>query len=98
MTMSQKSAWWILALSLLITVVRLLPNSMIIRPGPEAGFYPIPKVQVHPFKAKSGLMVLVPDHGDQCWDAHLMCAPYPDLNLRLRNDANITQGFAVLNK
>src|SRR5437870_10314371 len=95
MTMSRKSAWWILALSLLITVVRLLPNSMIIRPGPEAGFYPIPKVQLHTFKTKFGLILFVPDKGDQCWDAHLLCAPYPDSNLRLRADGNVVEGFAV---
>jgi hypothetical protein len=70
----------------------------IIRPGPDAGFYSIPKVQVHAFKTKSGLTLFVPDKGDQCWDTHLTCAPYPDPNLRLRTNGNIAEGFAVSDK
>src|SRR5713226_5393536 len=95
MTVSQNKAWFILALSLVITVVRLFPSSMIIRPGPDAGFYPIPKVQVHTFRTNTGLILVVPDKGDQCWDTHLMCAPYPDSNLRVRTSGNIAEGFAV---
>src|ERR1043166_3048289 len=92
MTIPRNKACLILALSLILTILTLPRGSKIIRPGPDAGFYPISKVQTHPFQTQSGLTVYVPDKGDQCWDAQLLCAPYPDSNLRLRTN-DIARGF-----
>jgi len=45
-------------------------------------------------RTASGLAVLVPLQGDQCWDAPLPCTPYFDEKLRLRGE-DIRQGFSV---
>lgn len=42
---------------------------------------------------ESGVKVFVPETGDQCWDAPLPCTPYFSPSLRLRNPANLAQGF-----
>jgi len=96
MVVPSKKAWIALAFALALTAVVLPRSSRIILPGPDAGFYPIPKVSVHPFRTNFGLTLYVPDHGDQCWDVHLLCAPYPDANLRLRAVNRLEKGFAIV--
>jgi hypothetical protein len=56
----------------------------VVRMGSCAGF----KV----FSTDSGLLIYIPEEGDQCWDAPLPCAPAPVKNLRLRKE-NIRGGF-----
>ena len=64
-------------------------------PGPDHGFHPIPAVDTYEFVTTSGLIVNVPETGDQCWDVPLPCTPYPDPNLRLLDGEHITSGFAA---
>ena len=93
MTIPLTKAWLVLAFSLSITVFVSPKNSIIIRPGPDAGFYPIPKVRVRKFITKTGLVLYTPEKGDQCWDAHLTCVPYPDSNLQLIERGDFEKGF-----
>lgn len=95
MTIPQTKAWLIVALSLGITAFISPKNSIIIRPGPDAGFYPIPKVPVQKFITKAGLVLYTPEKGDQCWDSQLTCVPYPDSNLRLIAPGDFAKGFAI---
>lgn len=95
MTIPLKRAWIVLAFSLGVTVFISPKNSLVIRPGPDAGFYPIPKVPVYTYRTKSGLILYTPQKGDQCWDIHLTCVPYPDSQLRLIAPGDLSKGFAI---
>jgi len=74
-------------------------------PGPEGGFYPVPRVQLRVYSTASKLKVYVPESAfvdsyggltlDRCWDAPLPCTPYPDPRLRLREEGNLQSGFLL---
>ena len=53
------------------------------------------EVELMTFVTKSGLEIYTPTKRDQCWDAPLLCAPYPDADLRLREKGNMRRGFMV---
>jgi hypothetical protein len=59
-----------------------------------AGFN-LPKVPVYTYRTKSGLILYTPQKGDQCWDIHLTCVPYPDSQLRLIAPGDLSKGFAI---
>lgn len=57
------------------------------------GFLRLPEVKVIPRQTESGLVVYLPAAGDQCWDAPLLCTPYLNKTLRLRQPWSIRSGF-----
>jgi len=64
-------------------------------PGPERGFYAPPQADVIEVPLPSGLVVLDPVDGDQCWDARLLCTADERLDLRLRVAGRLGDGFTV---
>lgn len=84
----------VLLLALALTAFIVPRNRTAIMPSSQ-GLYTIPKVEIHPVRSKTNLILYTPRHGDQCWDSHLLCAPYPNLSLRLRSQFDLGQGFAV---
>jgi hypothetical protein len=58
---------------------------------------PIPVAQTVLRTTDSGLKVLMPETGDQCWDAPLPCTPYfnPKLRSRSGDPNDISRGFSV---
>jgi hypothetical protein len=55
--------------------------------------YPLPHVELERFETRSGLTLLVPQEGDQCWNGPLLCTPFPKADLRLRGKADLSKGF-----
>ena len=96
MAINRERAWAALILSCLLTVIVVPPRSWtIIAPAVNAHYYQIPKVRMRSVTVKSGLTLFTPEKGDQCWDTHLLCVPYPPHNLRLRVPGNIAKGFSA---
>jgi len=58
----------------------------------------IPQSRMREASTSSGLIVFLPEEGDQCWDSPLPSSPYYNRNLRLRNPENMGAGFTVLEK
>jgi hypothetical protein len=58
------------------------------------GFVQLPEAQVVARQTTSGLVVYVPEAGNQCWEAALPCTPYFNKTLRLRSPSNMRWGFA----
>jgi len=54
---------------------------------------PLPKAEMVERTTLTGLTVYVPKEGNQCWDAPLLCTPYFDGTLRLRNPESLRSGF-----
>lgn len=71
-------------------------NGLLIPPGSDQGFYPIPPVRTVQFQTRSGLLLNVPVGDDKCWDAPLPCTPYPDPDLHLIEDGYLSSGFMVV--
>jgi hypothetical protein len=61
---------------------------------PESGYSAIPQAPLQVQTTESGLQVLVPTTGDQCWDSPLPCTPYFNKHLRLRG-GTLREGFTV---
>jgi hypothetical protein len=57
-------------------------------------FLHLPEARVLPQRTTSGLIIFVPDKGNQCWDAPLPCAPEFNRGIRLREPGNLKRGFA----
>jgi hypothetical protein len=55
----------------------------------------VPQVPLRTFLTDSGLVLYVPEKGDQMWDAPLPSTPYPNKRLRLRRPGDIRSGFAL---
>ncbi len=85
----------VLILGLGLTVFFNIHLDKFMGPGTEKGFHAIPKASVHPFTTDSGLVVYVPDIGDQGWDAPLPSTPYPKAELRLRKPGDMASGFRM---
>lgn len=66
-----------------------------VNPGPAGGFHPVSQVELSTFRTVSGLVVLVPEVGNRCFDAPLPCTPNPDLQLRLLAPGNLAGGFEI---
>ena len=64
-------------------------------PGPTRGFHPTREVSMKTFVTDSGLSLLCPEEGDQCWDAALPCTPYPNPAMRLRKERDLRSGFVI---
>lgn len=58
-------------------------------------FYDIPKVTLKKDITNSGLVMFLPEKGDQCWDAPLPCTPYMNPDLRLRRKGDMQYGFII---
>lgn len=65
----------------------LIKNPQILKSISTKGYRPIPVVQLTKKTTLSGLTVLSPKGGDQCWDSKIPCTPYfnPELNFIDRN-------------
>jgi hypothetical protein len=61
----------------------------------SSGWHPIKTIALVQKETSSGLVVFVPEQGDQCWDAPLPCTPYFNASLRLRIPGKLASGFAV---
>jgi hypothetical protein len=88
----------LLTISSIIWIVIMIVYSsskLVIEPGKDHGFHPMPTVELKEFVTNSGLILYVPQKGDQCWDAPLPCTPYPKLNLRLRKEGDMSSGFML---
>ena len=68
-------------------------EGLVVAPGPDHGFYPIPVADLKTFTTNSGLVLYAPRRGNQCWDAPLPCTPYPSATIRLRRADDMTSGF-----
>lgn len=65
-------------------------------PGPDEGFYDVPKADFHPVATRSGLTVLSPVRDGRIWNGPLMSAPDPVPDLALRVVGNPRYGFKTL--
>ena len=70
-------------------------GGLFVKPGRDAGRYPIRPVATTPFTTDSGLVLNVPKVGQQCWDAPLPCTPYPAPRLGLRDPDFPSSGFEL---
>jgi uncharacterized membrane protein len=62
-------------------------------PGPDDGFYPLPRPALGQFTTAAGLVVGMPLSGGQIWGNSLLSTPTPDGQLRLRQVDDISGGF-----
>lgn len=60
--------------------------------------YPSQYAELEKFKTRSGLILFVPKKGDQCWNGPLLCTPFPKVDLRLRQEGDISKGFKLDSK
>ena len=58
-----------------------------------SGWQPLPHVEVSPTPTASGLVVNVPEGGQQCWDSPIPCTPYFNPGLSLRVKGRLDRGF-----
>lgn len=65
-------------------------------PGPDDGFYHLPKANFRPVVSRSGLTVLSPINDGRIWNGPLMSAPDPVPDVALRVAGNPRYGFKTL--
>jgi hypothetical protein len=58
----------------------------------------VPVEQMKKFETNSGLIIYIPEEGDQCWDYRLPCTPCPKSDLQLRDKKDISKGFKRLSE
>jgi hypothetical protein len=61
----------------------------------NSGWYPVPEVPIIEKKTNSGMIVYLPEEGDQAWDAPLPSTPYFNAYLQLMIPGDISSGFTV---
>jgi hypothetical protein len=76
---------------------RVNRNLLVGNPGEDDGFYPTPKVTLKPYRTDSELEIYYPGKDDQCWD-NILCTPYPNRSLKLRDSYNLSKGFSVIER
>jgi hypothetical protein len=76
-----------------ITCFFLVVKSTDIKTLPLIGWHPAPQIEVRNQVTKSGLVMLVPIQGDQCWDSPLPCTPYFNEALHLRSGSPTIKGL-----
>ena len=82
-------------LSFVIAIALHINIEIFVDPGINHGFHEVPVAEMKPFTTRSGLKLLTPVDGDQCWDADLPCTPYPQEILRLREADDLQSGFEL---
>jgi hypothetical protein len=80
---------------LVAAVYGMQPERLFVPPGPEKGFYPVPKVALIETRTRAGMLLYVPAKDDQCWIAPLPCAPAPRPDVRLRVPGDLAAGFVA---
>jgi hypothetical protein len=85
-----------LLLSLCLGMAPHLDEEWRVRAGPEEGFHMLLAAILIEETLPSGLIILRPSQGDQCWEAPLLCPPYCLPELQLRVPGNRRWGFMVL--
>ncbi|MBN1287036.1 MAG: hypothetical protein JXB47_16670 [Anaerolineae bacterium] len=87
------------SLALLIVLIPVLVyyyEIILIEPGEDHGFHPLPAPELSTFVTDSGLVIHLAKDGEiDCWDGPLPCTPYPNPGLRLRDANDMSQGFIV---
>jgi hypothetical protein len=63
-------------------------------PGPDKGFHPAPDSHLKEYFTKSGLKLYVPNR-TACWYGPLVYTPWPDPNIRLREESDLASGFVT---
>ena len=58
-----------------------------------SGYQAVKQVPLVEKITNAGLLVYIPDSGDQCWDAPLPCTPNYDPSLALRDPDTLSSGF-----
>jgi hypothetical protein len=69
-------------------------NLLVTKAGDDDGFYPTPKATLKTYITDSGLEIYYPEKDDQCWD-NILCTPYPNRVLKLRDSDNQSKGFSI---
>jgi hypothetical protein len=93
---SARKAVVFFALSLLLLLSpSIIRDAQWIRSGEDCGLHAPPDPPLKSFVTRSGLLLYVPEKGDQCWDAPLPCTPYPNSDLRLRSQGDTSHGFML---
>jgi len=85
----------ILVMSIFILYKFFPFKNLILTKDKISNFYNIPKVTLKKDITNSGLVIFLPEKGDQCWDAPLPCTPYMNPDLRLIEEGNMRYGFMV---
>jgi hypothetical protein len=73
--------------------IAMLLRKLIVKPGSDIWFQPVPTARLEVFVTESGLRLLVPRDDNRCVNAPLPCTPHPASNLRVRKDENLGSGF-----
>jgi len=97
-TTPSKSVWLALLLStaLSLSIFHTLHKPLLLPPGPDQGFYPVPQAKLKSVTTNTGLSVFVPVEGKQCWDSPLPCSPDLDPKLEARDPKKIEHGFILI--
>jgi hypothetical protein len=74
---------------------KIIENPQILTDIPVEGYMPIPVVSLTEKTTLSGLKVLLPTEGYQCWDSKIPCTPYFKPKLHFI-DSNIFPEFTVV--
>jgi len=86
-----------LAILVLLSVYCVYPRTLWTEsyrnPLAVSSFIALPKVTVVPERTDTGLTILVPVEGDQCWETNLLCTPEFNRTLRLRSTVGLPSGF-----
>ena len=78
-------------LTALLAVSRVYYAPLFVRPGPDHGFYPIPRPETSESVTRSGLVLHVP-RNEACWESELPCTPWPSQDTRQRGQS-LSGGF-----
>jgi len=91
-----KKILFVMLFASICILYRYLPyKDLILTSDKIAYFYHIPKVALKKDITSSGLVIFLPERGDQCWDAPLPCTPYMNSDLRLRKEDELRYGFLI---
>jgi hypothetical protein len=97
-----KSSIWKILLNLLLFVliswfhlIFIAQNPGMLRKISTQGYYDPPVAALSEHVTESGLIIWMPDRGDQCWDSPLPCTPYFQSSLRLLKPGQPENGFTV---
>jgi hypothetical protein len=85
-------------LMIVVFFISSINQPWIIPPGNNNGYYSIPNEKMQKFITTSGLILYVPITGNKCWDAPLPCTPYPDENLALIENGDMSSGFMIIDQ
>ena len=68
-------------------------ETIVLPPGKDHGFHPLPKPEPREFVTDSGLRIFA--YKTKCWDGQLPCSQSPARNLWLRKSGDVSAGFRL---